>query len=228
VAVEALARWPHPTRGLLPPGVFIPVAEESGVIHELGREVLRQACAQGRAWAEAGTPVTVAVNVSAAELSRDSFVQDVRDALSASGLPPRLLEVEVTETTAMRDLHVNAARLRALTALGVSVAIDDFGTGYSSLSYLRHLPAQVVKIDRAFVRDLAEDATGMEASIVRAVVTLAHGVGMRVVAEGVETDEQRRVLLALGCEEAQGFFFARPQDAALVSGLLGRAARRDG
>ncbi|WP_052352001.1 EAL domain-containing protein [Deinococcus pimensis] len=222
VAVEALARWQHPERGLVSPGVFIPVAEESGLIHELGREVLRQACAQGQAWANTGRPVRIAVNVSAAELARDDVVQDVRDALTRSGLPPRLLEVEVTESAAMQDLHVNAEKLRALAELGVAVAIDDFGTGYSSLNYLRHLPARIVKVDQSFVRDLTSDTTGTARSIVRAIVTLAHGVQMRVVAEGVETEEQRAVLLALGCEDAQGFLFARPMPAEEVGRLLWR------
>ncbi|MFC4453467.1 EAL domain-containing protein [Deinococcus sonorensis] len=220
MAVEALARWRHPERGTVSPGVFIPVAEESGVIHPLGQAVLRQACRQGQRWAAAGTPVTVAVNVSAMELAREHFLQDVQDALRAEGLAPDLLEIEVTESAAMRDVRANAERLRALRDLGVSVAIDDFGTGYSSLSYLRQLPASVVKVDQSFVRDLTEDLTATEASIVRAVVTLAHGVGMRVVAEGVETETQRRALIALGCQEAQGYLFARPQDAASVGDLL--------
>lgn len=226
VAVEALARWRHPTRGVVPPNEFIPVAEESGLIHALGREVLRLACAQGRAWQEAGTPVTVAVNASAAELTRDDFVEDVRAAVSHARFEPHLLEVEVTESAAMRDVQASAARLSELTNLGVGVAIDDFGTGYSSLNYLRHLPARVVKVDRSFVRELTADVSSPEASIVRAVVTLAHGVGMRVVAEGVETDEQRQALLALGCEEAQGFLFARPQGAGAVSVLLQDSASK--
>lgn len=220
LAVEALARWHHPTRGPIPPDVFIPLAEDSGLIHDLGRTVLRQACAQGRAWADADTPVTVAVNVSAAELTRDTFVQDLRDILTQTGLPAPLLEVEITESTAIQDIHVTAERLRALTALGVSVAIDDFGSGYTSLRSLRLLPAQVLKIDRTFVRGLSSDTTGIDASIVRALVTLAQGVHMRVVAEGVETHEQRLVLLAIGCEEAQGYLFARPQSATDVTAML--------
>jgi EAL domain-containing protein (putative c-di-GMP-specific phosphodiesterase class I) len=204
------------------PAEFIPLAEESGLIHDLGRRVLREACAQGKLWAESNVPVRISVNVSPIELQHEMFVWSVQDTLRRTGLPPRLLELEVTESAAMSDLSSGIERLNALSALGVTIAIDDFGTGYSSLSYLRQLPAQVIKIDRSFVRDLGVNsgASARDEAIVRAIVTLAHGVGKRVVAEGVETQEQRGTLLGLGCEEAQGYLFSCPVDARALTALL--------
>ena len=210
--VEALLRWVHPQRGMVSPAVFIPIAERSGIIHQLGQWVIEEACRQMRAWADAGIRMRVAVNVSAHQLRRDDFVASIERALDRYQIEPSQLLCEITESILMEDVERTRQVFAGLGRLGVYLSIDDFGTGYSSLSYLRRLPAQQLKIDRSFVKDLE---SGVDArAIVDAVVRLAHALGLRVVAEGVETAGQRDVLLQLGCDELQGYFFAKPMPAA--------------
>ena len=218
--MEALVRWAHPERGLLAPAEFIPLAEHSGLIVPLGQQVLREACRQAREWLDArpDRPISISVNVSGIQLQDSGLVAAVSLALEESELPPELLTLEMTESVmASDDAHI-LRRLRQLKGLGVRLAIDDFGTGYSSLSYLRSFPIDVVKIDRSFVEGIANGRE--EAALVRAIVRLAHGLKLKTVAEGVETDGQARRLRAAGCDQAQGFFFATPLDAREASGYL--------
>jgi EAL domain-containing protein (putative c-di-GMP-specific phosphodiesterase class I) len=220
MGVEALVRWYHPQRGLVPPVQFISVAEECGVIVPIGRWVLREACRQTRAWLDAGLPrVRIAVNVSTVELREKDFVAAVRAILTETGLEPRFLELELTETFLMQDAEATATVLQALKDLGVSLALDDFGTGYSSLSHLKRFPIDTLKIDKSFVRDLATDAD--DASIVSAVISMGGSLHMRVVAEGVETREQLTFLQEHSCPEGQGYYFSRPVVAAQLTQLLG-------
>jgi diguanylate cyclase len=213
---EALLRWNHPTRGLVQPTEFVPLAEEAGHIVEMGRWVLIEATSQAAAWsAEAGRPIGMAVNLSPRQLADDDVVATVRTALATSGLPPAQLTLEVTEGVLVRDVDAVVTQLRALRALGVRIAIDDFGTGYSSLSYLRRLPADIVKIDRSFVADLGSG--GRSTTLVASIVELARSLHLEVVAEGVETPEQHAVLRGLDCSHAQGFLFGRPQAAGSTS-----------
>jgi diguanylate cyclase (GGDEF)-like protein/PAS domain S-box-containing protein len=221
VGVEALIRWHHPQRGLMPPSQFIPIAEECGVIVSIGRWVLREACRQARAWQDAGLPsMRMAVNISAVELGAKDFVATVRAVLLETGLDPRYLELELTETFLMQDSKSTSAVLQALKAMGVQLALDDFGTGYSSLSYLRRFPIDTLKIDQSFVRDLTTDAE--DASIVTAVISMGKSLHMRVVAEGVETPEQLAFLQEQQCPEGQGYHFGQPVTAAEFTRLLGR------
>ncbi|ONG47502.1 hypothetical protein BKE38_23255 [Pseudoroseomonas deserti] len=218
IGCEALLRWNHAARGAIPPALFVPVAEEAGMAGTLGRYVLRAACAQALAWRSAGVEMPVAVNLSAALFASDQAVELVAEALAASGLPPQLLEIELTEGVFIRNAEAAQAALQALHRLGVRVALDDFGTGYSSLAYLQHLPFDVLKVDRAFVRDLhAEDDNS--SWIVETILRLAHGLGARVVAEGVETPEQLAALRRLGCDAAQGFLLGRPMAAEALTQL---------
>jgi diguanylate cyclase (GGDEF)-like protein/PAS domain S-box-containing protein len=219
-AVEALLRWHHPLRGFVPPAHFIPVAEACGVIVPIGRWVLSEACRQSRAWRDAGLPpLRVAINVSPLELREKDFVATVRTILARVGLDPLYLELELTETFLMQDAAVTVEVLRALKELGVTLALDDFGTGYSSLSHLQRFPIDTLKIDRSFVRDLATNADA--ASIVSAVIAMGESLHKRVVAEGVETQEQVAFLQQHGCPEAQGYYFSRPVDAAQLAILVG-------
>jgi EAL domain-containing protein (putative c-di-GMP-specific phosphodiesterase class I) len=212
VAAEALIRWQHPARGLVPPAVFVPLAEETGLIRPLGRWVIREACRQARAWQGGGHPLSVSVNLTAHEFGGSALVEDVAAALRDAGLEPARLRLEITESVAMRDAEATIATLAALRALGVRIAIDDFGTGYSSLAYLQRLPVDTLKIDRSFVRDLGPD--GASLTICRSVTLLAHALGLRVTAEGIETDDQAARLRDLGCDHGQGYHFARPVPAA--------------
>ena len=217
--VEALLRWRHPKRGLLLPAQFIGIAEECGLIVQIGRWVLGEACRQAAAWEAAGLPsLRVAINVSAVELRDKDFVERVRLALSGSGLAPHLLELELTETFLMQDSSVTAIVLNALKALGVRLALDDFGTGYSSLSHLKGFPIDTLKIDRAFVSELNSNPD--DASIVRAVITLGKSLQIRVVAEGVESSAQLASLQEFQCPEGQGFFFGRAVPAEQLARLL--------
>jgi diguanylate cyclase len=210
---EALLRWQHPTRGLVPPLEFIPLAEESGAIVEIGSWVLTEATAQAAQWSrDAGRPIDIAVNLSPRQLLDDDVVATVRGALAASGLPAAQLTLEVTESVLINDVEAVVDSLRALRGLGVRIAIDDFGTGYSSLSYLRRLPADVVKIDRSFVQDLGSG--GRSTTLVASIIELARSLDLEVVAEGVETEEQHAVLGRLACSHAQGYLFGRPRPAA--------------
>jgi diguanylate cyclase (GGDEF)-like protein len=204
-SAEALIRWHHPTRGLVPPMVFIPVAEETGLIVPLGEWVLRQACQQVRSWIDAGmTPVRVAVNLSAKQFRHADLAAVVKSALDDANLEPGFIELELTESAVMHNPELSAATLQTLSAMGVHISIDDFGTGYSSLSYLRRFPLDKLKIDRSFIRDLMKNPD--DVSIVRAIISLAHSLRLRVVAEGVETAEQLDFLRDLGCDQYQGFF----------------------
>ncbi|HET6811678.1 MAG TPA: EAL domain-containing protein [Acidimicrobiales bacterium] len=219
--VEALARWRHPTRGLLMPDSFIALAEETGLIRELGRQVLNRACHQAREWQRCGLGVddlTVSVNLSPRQLYHDQIVDEVRQALVSSGLAPGCLTLEVTETAMMTDSQRAIGKLHELKALGVRLAVDDFGTGYSSLSYLERFPVDILKIDRAFVSPIG-DGEG-ESSLASAIVSLARTMRLTAVAEGVETRQQAEVLAALGCDYAQGYFFWRPMDSARLRALL--------
>jgi diguanylate cyclase (GGDEF)-like protein/PAS domain S-box-containing protein len=219
VGVEALIRWHHQARGLVPPAQFIPIAEDCGFIVPIGRWVLREACRQARAWRDAGLPpMCIAVNISAVELRARDFVAGVRAILTETGTEPRYLELELTETFLMQDLESTEAVLRALKEIGVQLALDDFGTGYSSLSYLKRFPIDTLKIDRSFVRDLTTDAD--DASIVNAVISMGKSLHMHVVAEGVETQEQLAFLQKHGCPEGQGYYFSRPVAAAELVLLL--------
>jgi EAL domain-containing protein (putative c-di-GMP-specific phosphodiesterase class I) len=215
-----LARWQHPRRGLLPPGEFIPVAEASGLIVPLGSWVLRQTCAQACGWLDQGRQLRVAVNVSPAQFRQGGLLATLDAALAATGLDPRLLELEITENLLLDPAPATSGVLRSIAARGVALSIDDFGTGYSSLAYLKRLPAGQIKIDRSFVQGIGKD--GESEAVVRAIVTLAHELGKRVVAEGIETCAQLDFLRDLGCDEAQGFLLCRPQPAeALVATLEG-------
>jgi diguanylate cyclase (GGDEF)-like protein/PAS domain S-box-containing protein len=206
---EALIRWTHPTRGSVAPLQFIPVAEACGLIRPIGNWVLRHACEQARAWVDAGLPLTtMAVNVSAMEFREDSFLEGLFSILSDTGLDPRSLELELTESVLMKHPDSTAAILQTLRARGVQVALDDFGTGYSSLSYLQKFPIDALKIDQSFVSQIT--ATANETSIVTAVISMAQNLKLRVIAEGVETIEQKDFLQAHDCDEAQGYYFSRP------------------
>jgi diguanylate cyclase (GGDEF)-like protein/PAS domain S-box-containing protein len=208
VGVEALTRWRHPQRGLVPPMQFIALAEDCGLIVPIGRWVLREACRQARAWQIAGLPaLCVAVNVSSVELRNAGFAAGVRAILAETGLAPHYLELELTETFLLRDSASTAQVLQELKDIGVQLALDDFGTGYSSLSYLKRFPIDALKIDRSFVSNLATDED--DAGIVTAVIALGKSLHMRVVAEGVETREQLQFLQQHGCPQAQGFLFSR-------------------
>jgi diguanylate cyclase (GGDEF)-like protein/PAS domain S-box-containing protein len=224
IGVEALLRWHHPERGLVPPVQFIPIAEECGFIVPIGSWVLREACRQARAWQDSGLPhLQIAVNVSAVELRAKNFVSGVRAILLETGLEPRFLELELTETFLMQDSTSTAAVLHALKDMGVRLALDDFGTGYSSLSYLKRFPISTLKIDQSFVRDLTTDAD--DASIVCAVISMGKSLHMRVVAEGVETPEQLAFLQQQICPEGQGYHFSQPLAAAALDQLVRRASQ---
>jgi diguanylate cyclase (GGDEF)-like protein len=218
LGVEALVRWQHPQRGVVMPGAFISIAEESGRIVELGRRVLLDACTQVRAWSEsapAGKGLRVAVNISGRHLQQGNLVEDVRQALVVSGLDPGNLVIELTESTIMQNTEANLERFRELKALGVRLAIDDFGTGYSSLSYLHRFPIDILKIDRAFVSRLTEQDGGPE--LARAVIMLGTTLGLETVAEGIENETQAATLLDLGCVAGQGFLFAASSSLEIVS-----------
>lgn len=203
-AGEALIRWPHPLRGMIPPSAFIPMAESTGLIHEIGAWTLDRACSDARRWQEEmDAPVGVSVNVSGRQLDHPDFPLLVERILERTGLSPQLLELELTESAIMRRPDDATVTLHRLRSLGVQIALDDFGTGHSSLAYLRRFPLDVLKIDRSFVHDLS--AGDGNAVLLRSIIDLAHALQLRVVAEGVETPEQRRILTEHGCDEIQGF-----------------------
>ncbi len=216
---EALIRWRHPERGLIEPLRFIPLAEECGLIHDIGRWVLREACRQCAAWQRAGlTPLRIAVNVSASQFRRGDLLEVIRSALDEAQLDPRFLEIELTESAVMTDPEDSAATLEQLSRMGVLVSVDDFGTGYSSMSYLRRFPIDKLKIDRSFVKDLTSRSD--DGSIVQAIISLAHSLRLKVVAEGVETPEQLKFLSSLGCDQYQGYHFSAPLPAAEFAKLV--------
>lgn len=219
---EALLRWNHPERGLVPPDMFIPIAEQNGLIVEISRWVIREACQQNRTWQDEGLPkISVAVNVSALDLRRRDLSDLIANTLIQSRLSPQFLEIEVTESMVMHDVEAVIGTLRRLRSLGVGIGIDDFGTGYSSLAYLKRFPVKCLKIDRSFIRDMTSDLDGQ--AIPRLVIDLARSLGVKVVAEGVETRLHLDLLRAMGCDEAQGYYFGRPMPADEFAVFLVRA-----
>ncbi len=222
IGAEALVRWQHPTRGLVPPMEFIPLAEETGLIVPLGGWILRQACRQLAEWQKlrgGGEPFVMNVNLSSRQLLREDIAEEVAAAVDDSGIRASWLVLEVTETVLMADPVTAATALGHIRDLGVRVALDDFGSGYSSLSHLRRFPIDIVKIDKSFVDDVARD--GVESAIARGIIELGRAMNIQTVAEGIEVDEQAETLRALGCELGQGFFFARPMESSAWAGLLG-------
>ncbi|GFE84477.1 putative signaling protein [Steroidobacter agaridevorans] len=204
-STEALIRWRHPERGLVPPGDFIPLAEETGLILQIGEWVLREACRQARQWQVNGmAPVRVAINMSATQFRQKNLVSIVKSALENANLEPTYLEIELTESAVMHNAAASAEILEQLSRLGVHISIDDFGTGYSSLNYLRRFPLDKLKIDRTFIKDVV--ANPEDAAIVQAIISLAHSLRLKVIAEGVETEQQLQFLRSLGCDQYQGFF----------------------
>jgi EAL domain-containing protein (putative c-di-GMP-specific phosphodiesterase class I) len=207
--VEALVRWQHPELGLIPPARFIPVAEETGLIVPIGQWVLNTACAQTKAWVDAGyPPVVVSVNLSSRQFHQEDMVETVTTALRESGLNAKQLMVEITESSLMKNPDDAVGTLCLLHNMGVGMSIDDFGTGYSSLGHLKRFPLQELKIDRSFVSDVTENP--MDAAIIRAILAMAHSLEIKVVAEGVETEEQLNFLEDAGCDGIQGFHISKP------------------
>jgi diguanylate cyclase (GGDEF)-like protein len=225
VGVEALIRWRHPTRGVVAPDEFIPLAEDNGMIVEIGRWVLDEACRQASVWAGEGRELGISVNVSAKQLARAGFAEDVRDALESSGIEPALLTLELTETTLMRDAAAARAALEELKPLGVRVAIDDFGTGYASLSQLQLMPVDILKIDRSFVAALGDG--GQSRELLQAILGVGEALSLTVVAEGIEERGQMTTLEEMGCAMAQGFLMGRPDTPETIERMLEpRGARR--
>jgi EAL domain-containing protein (putative c-di-GMP-specific phosphodiesterase class I) len=221
VGVEALIRWIHPEFGLVSPADFIPIAEESGLIVPIGRWVLAEACHQAQAWQDIGlTPIRIGINISAVELRIGDFVGFMSHLITTTGLDPRFLELELTETFLTQDSTSTSAVLHALKAIGLNLALDDFGTGYSSLNHLKRFPIDTLKIDRSFVHGITSNSD--DASIVAAVISMGSHLHMRVIAEGVETPEQLAFLQYHGCLIGQGYYFSRPVAARECTQLLRR------
>jgi len=216
--MEALLRWNHPTHGVLQPDSFIPVLEETGVINEVGRWVLEQACSQAAAWRAAGHAITIAVNVSARQLDTDQITVDIQNALSGSDLEPGALMVEVTETALMRNAETTAQRLNAIKQLGVQIAIDDFGTGYSSLAHLQQFPVDALKIDQSFISGLRQNEEGE--TLIRTLVQLGKALSIETFAEGIEQQDELSLLKEEDCDSGQGFLFAHPLEAASAEEFL--------
>ena len=210
---EALIRWTHPTRGPVSPTQFVRVAEDCGLILPIGQWVLREACKQARAWVDAGLPLaTMAVNITAMEFRQENFLEGVFTILKDTGLDPRSLELELTESVLMKHTESTESILKTLRARGVQLAVDDFGTGYSSLSYLRMFPVDALKIDQSFIRQIipAPDGTTDGTTIVTAIISMGRSLKLRVIAEGVETQQELAFLQAHQCDEAQGYYFSPP------------------
>jgi diguanylate cyclase (GGDEF)-like protein len=222
-SVEALLRWRHPVRGIIAPDSFIPLAEESGLIVPIGRWVLEQASRQAARWMRKGRAVGISVNVSAYQLGKDEFAADVRHALADSGIEPSSLMLEITETALMQDVSAAYRHLEEIKALGVTVAIDDFGTGYASLSQLQRMPVDILKVDRSFIAALGENPQSQD--LLEAIVGVGRSLSLKVIAEGIETEEQLRTVVELGCEMAQGFLTGRPVPAEVIESLLGLRSR---
>ncbi|MDY7068277.1 hypothetical protein PsexTeo8_47800 [Pseudomonas extremaustralis] len=226
VGVEALIRWQHPEHGLVPPDLFIPLAEQNGTIIPIGEWVLDQACRQLREWHDLGfTGLRMAVNLSTVQLHHAELPRVVNNLLQIYRLPPRSLELEVTETGLMEDISTAAQHLLSLRRSGALIAIDDFGTGYSSLSYLKSLPLDKIKIDKSFVQDLLDDDD--DATIVRAIIQLGKSLGMQVIAEGVETAEQEAYIISEGCHEGQGYYYSKPLPARELAAFLKHSERNN-
>lgn len=227
VGTEALIRWDCPGKGIVPPDSFISIAEETGLIIPIGQWILREACRQNSRWLRAGLPpIAVSVNLSPIQFRHTGLVQAVADALHEAALDPARLELEVTESFVMHDAERINVAMQSLKALGVDISVDDFGTGYSSLSYLKRFPVDRLKVDKSFVRDIDSDPD--DAAIVRAIITLGHALGLRVVAEGVETRAHLDYLRQHGCDEVQGYYFSRPVPAAQMEALLNDELKKDG
>ena len=225
-SAEALLRWVHPKHGLVEPADFIPLAEECGLIGALGEWVVREACRQARAWQDAGLPsLRVSVNLSASQFRESGLVESIARALRDAGLSPRYLEVELTESAVMSDPEESIAILEQISRMGVLVSVDDFGTGYSSMSYLRRFPIDKLKIDRVFISEMVTRPE--DASIVRAIIALAHSLRLKVIAEGVETPAQLEFLKTVGCDEYQGYQFSRPLPASDFERLFRESRSRD-
>lgn len=208
LCVEALVRWQHPERGLLLPGEFIPMAEETGLISQLDEWVLREACAQNKKWQDTGmVPISVAVNLSSAQFTNHKLVEWIEAILMETGLKPEYLELEITETMAM-DVEHAIPTLKQLNELGVKISLDDFGTGYSSMNYLTKFTIDRLKIDRSFIRNIEKG--GSDSNIVITIIRMAHSLGLKVIAEGVEDNKQLQFLNEHGCDEVQGFFYSKP------------------
>jgi EAL domain-containing protein (putative c-di-GMP-specific phosphodiesterase class I) len=217
--LEALIRWTHPERGLVPPNDFIPLLESTGLIVEVGRWALRRAALDFRKWRDAGLrPPRIAVNVSQGQLRHKDFVADVGTALAAAGAYRDQMDIEITESMLMENIDGNIEKLRAIQAMGVQIAMDDFGTGYSSLSYLAKLPINSLKIDRSFISEMNEGPEQM--AIVSTVISLGRALNLKVVAEGVETEEQKRLLRLLKCDEIQGYLFSPPLPPAKIEHMI--------
>jgi predicted signal transduction protein with EAL and GGDEF domain len=220
--VEALVRWQHPEHGLLAPARFIGIAEETGLIVPIGNWVLQAACEAHREWARRGLPLRVSVNLSARQFAHDNLIRDIRSLIGGGGFGPGRLELEITESMVMRDPDRVVALLRELRQAGVRISIDDFGTGHSSLAYLKRFPVDSLKIDRSFIAGVPDDLG--DVAITHAVIGMAHNLGMKVIAEGVETKLQRDFLAAQDCDEYQGYFFSKPVPADEILALPARAA----
>jgi EAL domain-containing protein (putative c-di-GMP-specific phosphodiesterase class I) len=224
---EALVRWNHPRRGLVEPADFIPVAEETGLIVPIGEWVLNEACAQVRQWqidSPSHRSLSLSVNLSARQVAQPHLLDRIKEALDNSKLNPHCLKLEITESVVMENAEAAALMFKQLRSLGVQLSIDDFGTGYSSLSYLHRFPLNYLKIDRSFVMRLTTDNDN---AIVRTISTLARNLGMEVIAEGIETEEQHQQLKMLGCEYGQGYLFSRPVNSQSVVHLLAQDSKRD-
>jgi len=209
---EALLRWRRDDGELIPPGDFIPLAEESGLIVPIGDWVIREACRQLAQWRDEGRPrLPLAINLSARQFTETSLMQRINQALRENRLDPHLLELELTESMIMEDAQSASEKLRAFHESGLRIAVDDFGTGYSSMSYLKSFPLDLIKIDRSFVRDLSNDAT--DEAIVRAIIAMGKALGVNILAEGVEDQRQRQILLDAGCMLAQGYYYSKPMPA---------------
>lgn len=222
VACEALVRWNHPRRGFLSPFHFIEQAESSGLIIELGDQILHKACSQARTWMDAGTPVQVAVNFSAHQFHQKNMVRKVQETLELTGLPPDLLKIELTETALIEDIERTIRKLNELRELGIRISLDDFGTGYSSLSYLKRFPIDILKVDQSFIRHATADPT--DAAITHAIIQLGYSLNMDIISEGVETAEHLEFLKKIGCDLFQGYYISRPIDAeAFTRELQGNA-----
>ncbi len=224
IGVEALIRWDHPVRGVTQPDEFIPLLEENGLIVEVGRWVLEEACSQGAAWRAAGYPISIAVNVSARQLDADRIGADIEAALSASGLEPAALTIEVTETALMRNVEETARRLAEVKALGVAIAIDDFGTGYSSLAHLQRFPVDALKIDRSFISGLKHNQESE--TLIHTLVQLGKALSIQTFAEGIEAPHELSLLKEEDCDSGQGFLFARPLDVEGTEAFLREWAER--
>ncbi len=219
VGAEALLRWNHHTRGMLSPGLFVPIIEDTGLIVPIGQWVLEEACRKFMEWREQGIALQrIAVNVSARQFRNDDFLSVVKDIIFRTGIRPEQLELELTESILMEDVESAMEVLQGLRTMGVRTAIDDFGTGYSSLNYLKQFPVDTLKIDRSFIQNLPENAD--DAQISRTIIAMGHNLGMGIIAEGVETADQLAFLQAASCEEVQGFYFSRPVAESDFIGLI--------